>query len=48
CFEEGVSDQELEEALFIGLMVGGTITIPHQRKAMQAWDELKKKNPAGK
>ncbi len=48
CFEEGVSDQELEEALFIGLMVGGTITIPHQRKAMQAWDELKKKHPAGK
>ena len=42
CFEEGVSDQELEEALFIGLMVGGTITIPHQRRAMQAWDELEK------
>jgi len=42
CFEEGVSDQELEEALFIGLMVGGTITIPHQRKAMQVWDELEK------
>ena len=43
CFEEGVSDQEIEEALFIGLMVGGTITIPHQRRAMQAWDELKKR-----
>ncbi|MGB5749493.1 MAG: carboxymuconolactone decarboxylase family protein [Desulfobacterales bacterium] len=42
CFEEGVSDQELEEALFIGLIVGGTITIPHQRRAMQAWEELKK------
>jgi len=42
CFEEGVSDEELEEALFIGLIVGGTITIPHQRRAMQAWDELKK------
>ena len=42
CFEENVSDQEMEEALFIGLMVGGTITIPHQRRAMQAWDELKK------
>jgi AhpD family alkylhydroperoxidase len=41
CFEEGVSDQELEEALFIGLIVGGTITIPHQRRAMQAWHELK-------
>jgi len=42
CFEEDVSDQEMEEALFIGLMVGGTITVPHQRRAMQAWDELKK------
>jgi len=42
CFEEGVSDEELEEALFVGLMVGGTITIPHQRRAMQAWDELKR------
>ena len=41
CHEEGVSDEELEEALFIGLIVGGTITIPHQRRAMQAWDELK-------
>ena len=42
CFEKGVSDEELEEALFIGLVVGGTITIPHQRRAMQAWDELKR------
>ena len=42
CFEEGVSDQELEEALFIGLIVGGTITIPNQRRAMKTWDELKK------
>ena len=48
CFEEGVSDRELEEALFIGLAVGGTITIPHQRKAFKAWDELKKsKNKPG-
>jgi len=43
CFEEGVTDQELEEALFVGLIVGGTITIPHQRRAIQAWDELKEK-----
>ena len=43
CFEEGVTDQELEEALFVGLIVGGTITIPHQRRAIQAWDELKRK-----
>ena len=41
CHEVGVSSEELEEALFIGLVVGGTITIPHQRRAMRAWDELK-------
>ena len=41
CHEEGVSSEELEEALFVGLVVGGTITIPHQRRAMRAWDELK-------
>ncbi|BBO77082.1 alkyl hydroperoxide reductase AhpD [Desulfosarcina widdelii] len=43
CHEEGVSSEELEEALFIGLIVGGTITIPHQRRAMKAWEELKAK-----
>ena len=41
CHEAGVTSEELEEALFIGLIVGGTITIPHQRRAMKAWDELK-------
>jgi len=41
CHEEGITDEELEEALFIGLVVGGTITIPHQRRALKAWDELK-------
>ena len=44
CFEEGVSDRELEEALFIGLIVGGSITIPHQRKAFEAWEAVKQKN----
>ena len=40
CKEEDVSDNELEEALAIGLVVGGSITIPHLRKALLAWDEL--------
>lgn len=39
--EEGVSDNELEEALTVGLSVGGSITIPYLRKAFQLWDELK-------
>lgn len=41
CHEEGVSDAELEEALAVGLVVGGSITIPHLRRAFRAWDELK-------
>ena len=41
CQKNDVSDDELEEALTIGLAVGGSITIPHLRRAMQAWDEMK-------
>ena len=46
CYEEGVSDTELEETLFIGLLVGGSITIPHQRRAIEAWQALKENPPA--
>ena len=41
CRQEGINDAELEEALTIGLVVGGSITIPHMRRALDAWDELK-------
>ena len=41
CHEEKVSDRELEEAVSIALMVGGSITIPHIRKAFRFWSELK-------
>ena len=41
CKEEGLSDKELEEALVIGLVVGGSITIPHMRHAFKSWEELK-------
>jgi AhpD family alkylhydroperoxidase len=40
CDEEGVTSEELVEALAIALVVGGSITIPHLRRALQAWDEL--------
>ena len=40
CHEEGVSDEEMVEVLSIGLVVGGSITIPHLRRAFQTWDEL--------
>jgi len=41
CFEEGVSDEELNEALNIALIVGGSIVIPHFRRAIVYWQELK-------
>lgn len=41
CYQEKLTDQELEEALAIGLVVGGSITIPHLRRAFKAWGELK-------
>ena len=41
CYEENVTDEELEETLMICLIAGGSITIPHIRRIWQAWDELK-------
>jgi len=40
CREAGVTAAELTEALNIGLIVGGSITIPHLRRAYKAWEEL--------
>lgn len=42
CRREGVTDEEFGEALNIGLIVGGSITIPHLRRAFSSWDEMKK------
>jgi AhpD family alkylhydroperoxidase len=42
CHEEGVGDAEFEEIMTIGLVVGGSITIPHQRRAFDVWDQLKR------
>ena len=44
CFEEGVTDEELEETLAIAAVIGGTITIPHLRRALNIWDGLRSKN----
>ena len=41
CREEGVTDAELEEALAVALVVGGSVTIPHLRRAFRTWEELK-------
>jgi len=40
CAEEGVTRDEVFETLSIGLVVGGSIVIPHLRRAVDRWDEL--------
>jgi AhpD family alkylhydroperoxidase len=40
CHELGVTSDEIEEVITVGLVVGGSIVIPHMRRAFQAWDEL--------
>ncbi len=41
CIQLGVSDEELLEALNVALVVGGSITIPHIRKAVETMDECR-------
>ena len=40
CKEEGVSDEEFFETFSVGLVVGGSIVIPHLRRAVDTLDQL--------
>jgi AhpD family alkylhydroperoxidase len=40
CKEEGVTEDEFFEAFSVGLVVGGSIVIPHLRRAVDTLDEL--------
>lgn len=42
CRELGVTTDELFEILAVGNIVGGTIVIPHTRRAVEYWDDLAK------
>jgi AhpD family alkylhydroperoxidase len=42
CFEKGVSTEELMEVFGIANLVGGTIVIPHTRRAMEFWEYLQR------
>lgn len=41
CVEAGFSDEELDDALNVGLVVGGSIVIPHLRRAVETVDTLR-------
>lgn len=43
CREEQVTRAEFFEALSVGLVVGGSIGIPHMRRAVARWSELETK-----
>lgn len=47
CVQEGVSDEEFFEAINVGLVVGGSITIPHVRRAVDVLDKCRKKQAKG-
>jgi AhpD family alkylhydroperoxidase len=47
CVQEGVSDEELLEALNVALVVGGSITIPHIRRAVDILDQCREKQRKG-
>ena len=40
CSELNIPTEELVEAMSISLLIGGTIVIPHLRKAYEYWDLL--------
>ena len=44
CYKEGIKKEEVIEALSIATLVGGTIVIPHLRRAYEFWDALEANN----
>lgn len=40
CFEQNVSTEEMMEIFAVANIVGGTIVIPHTRRALEYWEEL--------
>lgn len=42
CKEENISTAEIFEVFAVANIVGGTIVIPHTRRAVEYWEELQK------
>jgi len=42
CFELGVTKEEVFEVFAIANLVGGSICIPHTRRAVEYWEDLEK------
>ena len=46
CAEEGLSRDEIVEAMSVGLVVGGSIVIPHLRRAVDRLSEVEGRSKA--
>ncbi len=46
CYELGVTEAEIFEVFSIANLVGGSICIPHTRRAVEYWDALEEENKA--
>lgn len=45
CVEAGWSDEEIQDALNVGLVVGGSIVIPHLRHALETLELARARQP---
>ncbi|MDN6280671.1 MAG: carboxymuconolactone decarboxylase family protein [Psychroflexus sp.] len=43
-YKSGFTKEEVVEAMSIGTLVGGTIVIPHLRRAYEYWDAIEEKS----
>ncbi|WNM20277.1 carboxymuconolactone decarboxylase family protein [Flavobacterium capsici] len=44
-YKEGITREEMMEAMGIATLVGGTIVIPHLRRAYEFWEALEDSRP---
>lgn len=44
CFKLGLTKEEVIEGMSVSLLVGGTIVIPHLRRAFEYWEALEENN----
>ncbi|HPA31113.1 MAG TPA: carboxymuconolactone decarboxylase family protein, partial [Bacteroidia bacterium] len=40
CKQNGVTTEQIYEVFAVANIVGGTIVIPHTRRAAEFWDEI--------
>ncbi|MGL5113672.1 MAG: carboxymuconolactone decarboxylase family protein [Flavobacterium sp.] len=43
-YKEGITREEMMEAMGIATLVGGTIVVPHLRRAYEFWEALEEQN----